>query len=330
MKTLVIGDPSGSHCAQLIEKKNINPEDIVVWEDSEIHKFRILCVDSRITITDKLETLKNMKFTRIIGNPPYQANTKSSGNTLWDKFIVQCLELLEDDGTLSFITPPRWRQPEDALQYIYKKYQLVSLEIHSAKDGKATFNANTPYDVYTIKKVAPTEPTQITFDDGTIDCIDVTQLPFIPNSNWQFWSKCFATTSKKIECLWGYSHDSRLRHMSKTQSSVHCYPITHNFTDDGLTFMYSSKQHEYQNHPKVLIRDQGNPKPVYDFGQYGCGRHTIFIPVENESEANQIIDFLNSPEFISIRSSATFSQRQFGPKPFNYIPFAFIQNDDKK
>ena len=27
MKTLVIGDPSGSHCAQLIEKKNIIPED---------------------------------------------------------------------------------------------------------------------------------------------------------------------------------------------------------------------------------------------------------------------------------------------------------------
>lgn len=105
MKTLVIGDPSGSHCARLIEKKNISPEDLVVWEDNSVHKFRIHCVNSRITIVDKLEGLK-MKFTHIIANPPYQAGTKSSGNTLWDKFVVQCLELLEDGGLMSFITPP--------------------------------------------------------------------------------------------------------------------------------------------------------------------------------------------------------------------------------
>jgi hypothetical protein len=329
MKTLMVGDPSGSHSARLIEKKNVSAEDLTTWDDTEVHRFRIGCVDSRITIVDKLETLKDMKFTRIIANPPYQAGTKSSGNTLWDKFVPKLLELLEDGGKLSIITPPRWRQPEDRLQYIYKDYQLVSVEIHSAKDGKATFNASTPFDVYVIKKVKPTELTKVTFDDGTVEYIDVTQLPFIPNSNWQFWSQCFADNSIKPEFLWGYSHDSRLSHMSETESKVHCYPITHNFTDDGLTFTYSSKQHEYQYHPKVLIRDQGNPKPIYDSGQYGCGRHTIFIPVENEQQAKEMIDFLNSSDFQTIRSSVTFSQRQFSPKPFNYIPLSYIKNVTK-
>lgn len=328
MKILVIGDPSGSHCARLIEKKNISPEDLVVWEDNPVHKFRIHCVDSRITIIDKLEDLK-MKFTRIIANPPYQAGTKSSGNTLWDKFVVQCLELLEDDGTMSFITPPRWRQPEDHLQYIYQDYQLVSVEIHSAKDGKETFNASTPYDVYVIKKVKPTKLTKVTFDDGSVEYIDVTQVPFIPNSQWQFWSQCFADKSQKLQFLWGYSHDSRLSHMFTSKTTTHCYPITHNFTDDGLTFMYSSKQHDYQFRPKVLMRDQGNPKPIYDCGQYGCGRHTIFVPVEDEQQGTEVVDFLNSSNFSFIRLSVTFSQRQFSPKPFNYIPLSVIKNVKK-
>ena len=328
MKTLVIGDPCGSHCARLIEKKNISADNLYVWEDNESHKFRIHCIDSRITITDNLDNF-NMKFTRIIANPPYQAGTKSSGNTLWDKFVSKSLELLEDGGTMSFISPPRWRQPEDRLQYIYKKYQLVSVSIHSAKDGKSTFNANTPYDVYVIKKVKPTELTKVTFSDGNVEYIDVTKIPFIPNSNWEFWSKCFDDDSKKLEFLWGYSHDSRLSHMSDIKTESHCYPITHNFKDDGLTFMYSSKKHEYQYHPKVLMRDQGNPKAIYDNGQYGCGRHTIFVPVEDEYQGKGIIDFLNSFLFQSIRSSATFGQRQFSPKPFNYIPVSFIENVEK-
>jgi hypothetical protein len=329
MKTLIVGDPSGSHSARMIEKKNTSPSNLVVWEDSETHKFRVRCVDSRITIVDEMNNLKGMKFTRIVANPPYQAGTKTSGNTLWDKFVVQCLDLLEDGGTMSIITPPRWRQPEDRLQYIYKDYQLVSVEMHTSKDGKATFNACTPFDVYVIKKVKPTEPTKVTFVDGTTEYIDVTQLPFIPNSNWQFWSKWFVDDSPKVEARSGYSHDWRAKHMSKNKSETHCYPITHNFTDGGLTFMYSSKQHEYQYHPKVLIRDQGNSTPVYDNGQYGCGHHTIFIPVENEQEGKKVIDFLNSSEFQTIRSSFTFSQRQFGSKPFNYIPLSYIKDVTK-
>ena len=93
--------------------------------------------------------------------------------------------------------------------------------------------------------------------------------------------------------------------------------------------MYSSKQHEYQYHPKVMIRDQGNPKPIYDHGQYGCGRHTIFVPIENQQQGDEVIAFLNSSNFSSIRSSVTFGQRQFSPKPFNHIPLSDIKNVEK-
>ena len=53
-----------------------------------------------------------MDFDVVIANPPYQANTKSSGNTIWDKFVATSLDLLKDGGFLHFINPPRWRQPK--------------------------------------------------------------------------------------------------------------------------------------------------------------------------------------------------------------------------
>lgn len=325
-KILVVGDPCGSISAHLIHKRGIDPKDIVVYEDIESHKSRISSVSGRITIIDSLDNLV-MKFTRVIGNPPYNAPSKSTGNTLWDKFIPKCIDLLEDGGTLSFITPGRWRQPEDRLSYIYKDYQLVSLEIYDTKDGKKTFNADTAYDVYTIKKVKPTETTDILFSDGVRESIDVTNLPFIPNSKWDFWKECFEDKSEKYEFKWGYSHDSRLSHMSDKQTLSHIYPITHNFSRKGdLTFMYSSKRHDYQESPKVLMRDQGRPLPLFDSGEYGCGRHTIFIPVKDEDEGNTLIKFLTSIEYDSIRSSIIFGQRQVSPKPLNYIPQSYIKS----
>ena len=67
---------------------------------------------------------------------------------------------------MHFINPPRWRQPNDRLSYIYKNYQLVSLKIYNSKEGKKVFNASTPFDVYTIEKVKPYKKTHIEFSDG--------------------------------------------------------------------------------------------------------------------------------------------------------------------
>jgi hypothetical protein len=47
-----------------------------------------------------------MKFDVVIGNPPYQdSNNAARNNKLWMKFIFLSLELLKDNGYLSFVTP---------------------------------------------------------------------------------------------------------------------------------------------------------------------------------------------------------------------------------
>ena len=261
-----------------------------------------------------------MKFDVIIGNPPYQDKVTSSGNTLWDKFVAQSLELVKDGGQLKFINPPRWRQPEDDLSYIYKDYQLVSLEIHNVEDGKRIFGAATPFDVYVIEKVAPYKKTYIEFLDGTSGEYDVTKFPFIPNSMIDFWIKAFESKGDKLSAKWTYSHDPRQKHVfteeEKPESAI--YPLTHTFTKTGFTKRYTTKKHEYQEVPKVIFGDAGVIRPIFDPGKYGCTQHSIFIPVEDQAEADKVIRFLtNKPEFID---SITFSQRQFGPKPLNSVP----------
>ena len=321
MKYLIIGDPSGRHSLQLMSK-GVDASEITVWEDTPKGQY---CVKMRgVRVVDSLEELKGMKFDVVIGNPPYQDKVTSSGNTLWDKFVAQSLELVKDGGQLKFINPPRWRQPEDDLSYIYKDYQLVSLEIHNVEGGKRIFGAATPFDVYVIEKVAPYKKTYIEFLDGTSGEYDVTKFPFIPNSMIDFWIKAFESKGDKLSAKWTYSHDPRQKHVfteeEKPESAI--YPLTHTFTKTGFTKRYTTKKHEYQEVPKVIFGDAGVIRPIFDPGKYGCTQHSIFIPVEDQAEADKVIRFLtNKPEFID---SITFSQRQFGPKPLNSVPKSLL------
>jgi len=308
----------------LIERAQVN-----VTNSEEKYYTNVKQICSKIDINYYIPPFNKlsrcpMKFDVIIGNPPYQAGTKTSGNTIWDDFVAQSLELLNDDGYLSFINPPRWRQPEDALSYIYKDYQLVSLKINDAKEGKKVFKASTPFDVYTIQKTAPYKKSYIEFSDGVSGEYDVTNFPFIPNSMIDFWVKAFECKDEKLSAMWTYSHDPRQNHVfteeNKPENAI--YPLTHTFTKKGITKRYTTKQHEYQYISKVIFGDSGRIQPIFDSGEYGCTQHSIFIPVNDEEEASKVINFLtNKPEIID---SITFSQRQFGPKPLNSVPKSFL------
>jgi len=297
------------------------PENIWVWENDSRHIYTIRLINDKINIVRDLSELikRKMRFTVIIANPPYQAGTKSSGNTIWDKFVEQSLELLEDGGFLSFINPPRWRQPNDRLSYIYKDYQLVSLKINDAKRGKKVFGASTPFDVYTIQKVAPHKKTYIEFSDGVKGEYDVTKFPFIPNSMIDFWIKAFESDEEKLKVYQSYSHESRLKHMSKIKTDQHPYSIIEKLNGEGITYLYSSKMHEHHNTPKVVFRDQG--RPMARIENDGCGRHIYYVL----DTSDEMVNFLNSDRFNEIRESILFSQRYLSDKPLNYIPLSLVK-----
>ena len=100
---------------------------------------------------DFLNEIIKMKFDVILGNPPYQINSKKSNKRaekLWTKFIGKSNDLLKEGGILSFVTPTSWLSGskniskgsygvmdlflENNLTYIEKgfKFENVSIDTH--------------------------------------------------------------------------------------------------------------------------------------------------------------------------------------------------------
>jgi len=100
---------------------------------------------------DFLNEIIKMKFDVILGNPPYQINSKESNKRaekLWTKFIGKSDGLLNEGGILSFVTPTSWLSGskniskgsygvmdlflENNLTYIEKgfKFENVSIDTH--------------------------------------------------------------------------------------------------------------------------------------------------------------------------------------------------------
>ena len=57
----------------------------------------------------------DMKFDIIMGNPPYNPpkgeTGKSSGNSIWQNFVMKSFYMLSDNGYLVYVHPPGWKKP---------------------------------------------------------------------------------------------------------------------------------------------------------------------------------------------------------------------------
>ena len=65
------------------------------------------------------------KFDIILGNPPYnppKTDSRSSGNLIWQNFVMKSYSILDDNGYLLFVHPPGWKKPTDK---VYKPQKFI-------------------------------------------------------------------------------------------------------------------------------------------------------------------------------------------------------------
>ena len=81
-------------------------------------------------------------FDVVMGNPPYnppKTETGSSGNSIWQQFVIKSFYLVKERGFLLFIHPPGWKKPTDEL-FDPAKLDILGGEYYKydKKTGKQT------------------------------------------------------------------------------------------------------------------------------------------------------------------------------------------------
>ena len=121
------------------------------------------------------------KYDAVIGNPPYNKNSKNKGKNhiLWDKFVDVALKCwLKPNGYLLYVHPSLWRQLGHPLLSLLKNKQILYLEIHNVKDGIKTFKKSTRYDWYLLENKNKYKNTEIKDEEGKNHSIDLTGWGF--------------------------------------------------------------------------------------------------------------------------------------------------------
>jgi hypothetical protein len=281
------------------------------------------------------------KFDAVIGNPPYNSSQnnkgkKGGGDLLWNKFVVNSINVLKENGYLIFVHPPGWRKPEsekskfkNLFELMVKDNQMIYLEIHDTKDGKSVFNAGTRYDWYHIQKIKQYKKTIIKGEDNKIYNVDLNNWNFLPNSNFDIIEKMLLKDNdKKCKIMYSRSsYGSDRNWVSNKKTNEYKYELIHSTPQNGIRYMYSSKNDKgHFGIKKVIFGDSGIYNSIIDMeGKYGMTQHSMAIQIKNKNEGNEIKKVLDSEEFKKILKSCSWSNFQIDWRLFTYFKKIFYK-----
>ena len=294
----------------------------------------ILARDFLETMDNKIDNkTDNIKpgFLVILGNPPFQSDKTETyqggvGNrTLWDKFLTIGLsgDLLLPNGYLAFITPAGWRRPENPLyDLVTKQNKLHFLHIYGKSDGQDKFGVQTRFDSYIIQKGNATHNLPKIIDEkGKIHTnINPEKWPFLPNYAYDKIRKILVDPKKGIPILFN-SSEYDARKLSKRKTVRNRFPVVHGITQKGLGIQFAKERDPKQfGVRKVLLNFNERQYPYNDFaGKYGMSQLTFGIPIKTQSEGDQWIKAILSPEFEEILQATKWGAFQTDYRMFKYF-----------
>ena len=265
------------------------------------------------------ETIGNMKFDVIVGNPPYQMQVgPNKTETIWDKFVINSFKHLNDDGYLAFVHPSGWRNVDGKFKQIQNKIlskNLLYLEIHNEKDGLKTFGAETRYDWYVLhnKNVLKTN-TNIKFQDGSIMQIDVKGLDFLPNDNFEkVYSLIAKNNEERVIVIYSrsaYGTDKINTNQIKTNEFK--YPCVYTVNSENQpTFFYSNTNKNGHFDIPKFIWSNGRISSIGSYvdetGEFGLTQFSYAI-VDEPKNLPHIKKAFDSVEFRNLMEACAVGQ----------------------
>jgi hypothetical protein len=292
-------------CKQIFDINNIYKLNIYQGDSLQVNFNEVFRVD---------------KFDVIMGNPPYNASgTKATGNTIWQKFVNNSIDLLKANGYVCLVHPNGWRKPNTEKGKFYglfnkmtKENTILYLEIHNSKDGMKQFNCGTRYDWYVLqKKKNENTKTKIVDENNIVNEINLTKYNWLANCELELIDKLIANPNEdKCIILQSMSaYEARKKWISKTESDIFKYPVVHSTPQEGHRFVWSSKNDNgFYGIQKVIFGDSGIYNPIIDVeGKYAMTQHSMAIKIDNIDEGKKIVSIITSPQFTKVLKACLWS-----------------------
>jgi hypothetical protein len=311
----------------------INPKNVKIAKKIFGSKANICCADFLKNSEKCFRQFGVDKFDVIIGNPPFQDektedDKRQAGHgtkILWDKFVINSLDLLVLNGYLCFITPSSWRQPESKLyDLMTQQNQLIYLHIIGKKKSQQLFDVSQRVDLYIIKKQKKNTNTIIIDElDNKLE-LDTSKWVYLPNYEFDNIQKIMTSLEDGINIIYDtfYHGSKKMNKTKKEKTDKFKYPVVHTINKDGLGIIYANdKTKGHFGIPKVLLNVNEQQYPVNDYeGKYGMSELTFGIPITSKKQGDDIVRAINTDDFKEIiRATKWGTTYQTQYKMFKYF-----------
>ena len=250
------------------------------------------------------------KFDVVVMNPPYNSpsSNKGSAHVLWDKFVIKVIEKsLVEDGYLVAVHPDGWRSVGTGfkeVKNIIKSKQILYLEVHDRSDGVDMFSVQTAFDFYCLKnKPNPGNfITKIRCIDNTIERVNISNLPFIPNGMFTEFNKIIAKSNDdKIEILYNCNYHIQKEFVKDVKDASFKYPCVYTILKNGtMNLKYSNINSKGHFGISKVIWTNGTSKPFIDlYGDYGMCQFAYAV-VDKTDNLKNIQKAMLNPKFLKL------------------------------
>jgi hypothetical protein len=311
---------------------DIDPIKVKVFEKLNkeyslgIPEENIFCEDI-LNPSPKFKTLLNMKeFDVILGNWPYEKKVgPNKTQAIWGKFTELFLTKVKTKYLVP-IHPIGWRNVSGdykSIQKLIKSNNLIYLNINDVNEGQKVFGKTTPFDWFILETESYKGKTIINQSNGADIDIDITNLEFIPNFNFQKVISLLANNNEEtVDILFSSSkYETRNKHMNDVKDNIFKYSCVYSVGKGGVPRLYYSSVNDKGHYgvPKLISGTGVSPYCFIDYnGEYGMTQFAYGI-VDEVENLEKIKKVLESDEFQQINLATKFAATAGNPLAYPRI-----------